>query len=420
MIGTLTSLILALLFLLSPLGQLLATSWNLMAISIIIVASLFILLPVLIQAISWSPLQRAEKLLTPRLFELKKQDKILLFDKAWLILFPLLSYSIALFGNVLEAPSRIFAWAAWLFLLGISLDVLQHLIKRVSSYLNPYAVLDHFSHVARTSIQNDRELEVCDSADALSEMAVKSIQESGSALPMEVLGKMSEIFKRFMEASKSLTHHERDKETQALGISDKISYTLFYFMQRLELINRKAVDKQLEPVSSKAVTTLGNMILQSAKLDISLAAFPVQSLGKCALAAQQNKMPEVGVKATITLVEVARTILEEIDVTYLELKDPYTAIVAELKDIAQEAFKQDKSLSIPVLKQPLVQVRGFFTGEKMAGHADTPVILDAIDRAIGEFDALEMVLRTIPPFVPPEEPPPEEAPPKEEKSAKQK
>lgn len=396
MIGTLTSLILALLFLFSPLGQVLATFWNLIAIAILVAASLFILMLPLIQAMSWSSLQRAEKLLTPRLFELKSQDKWLLFAKGWLILFPVLSFALALLGHVLEVPARLIAWSAWLFLLGVSLDVLQHLMNRIASYLNPYSVLDHFTHAAKTSIQNDRELELCDSADALSEMAIKSVQETGSALPMEVLGKMSEIFKRFMEASRSIAHPEQDKEAQALGISDKISYTLFYFMQRLEMINRKAVDRQLEPVSSKVITTLGNMTLQSAKLDISLASFPVQSLGKCAQAAQQNKMPEVGVKATITLVEVARTILEEIDVTYLELKDTYTAIVGEIKAIAQEAFKQDKSLGIPVLKQPLLQMKSFFAGDKMTAHTDTPVILDAIDRTVAEFDALEMVLRTIP------------------------
>lgn len=415
MIGTLTSLILALLLLFTPLGQQLAASWNLIAIAILVAAGLFLLLLPFLQVMSWSSLQRAEKLLTPRLFELKSKDKWLLFDKGWLILFTVVSFAVALLGHVLDVPVRSYVLSAWLFLFGVSLDALQHLLSRVSSYLNPYSVLDHFTHAAKTSIQNDRELELCDSADALSEMAIKSVQETGSALPMEVLGKMSEIFKRFMEASKSIAHPESDKETQALGIKDKISYTLFYFMQRLEMINSKAVDKQLEPVSSKVVTTLGNMILQSAKLDISLGSFPVQSLGKCALAAQQNKMPEVGVKASITLVEVARTILEEIDVTYLELKDTYTAIVDEIKAIAQEAFKQDKSLSIPVLKQPLLQVRGFFAGDKLAGHTDTPVILDAIDRAVAEFDALEMVLRTIPPIpLPPEEKAaaPETEPPK--------
>lgn len=398
MIGTLTSLILALLLLFSPFGQMLASSWDNIAVAILVAASLFIVLLPLIQAMSWSSLQKAEKLLTPRLFELKAQDKWLLFAKGWLVLFPVLSFAVALLGHALVAPARTIALSAWLFLLGVSLDAVQHFLNRVASYLNPYSVLDHFTHSAKTSIQNDRELELCDSADALSEMAIKSVQESGSALPMGVLGKMSEIFKRFMEASRSIAHPESDKETQALGINDKISYTLFYFMQRLEMINRKAVDRHLEPVSSKVVTTLGNMTLQSAKLDISLASFPVQSLGKCAVEAQQNKMPEVGVKATITLVEVARTILQEIDVTYLELKDTYTSIVAEIKEIAQEAFKQDKSLSIPVLKQPLLQIRAFFTEDKMAAHTDTPVILDAVDRAVAEFDALELVLRTIPPI----------------------
>lgn len=407
MIATIVSLIIALFFLFSPFGQIVATAWSPISVAIAIVSSIFLLLLPLVQALSWSSLQRAEKQLTPRLMELKKHDSSLKISTAWLIIFPLLSIVFGLIGNAFDIPLRTIATAVWIFLFGFSLDIFQHFIKRLMSYLNPYAVLGHFSHAAKVSIQNDKELDLCDVVDALTEMATKAVQQSGTALSLEVLGKMQEIYRHFLEASKSLTHHQRDSETEKMGISDKISYTLFYFLQRLELINRLAADKLLEPVCSSTVTTLGKMALHSAKFDISLGAYPIETLGKCAILDQQHQMPEVGVKATITLLEVAKTILDEVDITYLELKDTYTAIVSQMSAIAKEAFKQDKTLNIPLLKQPFLQLRELCKSDKMAVHLDTPVINDSIDRAVAEFDALEMVMRAIPPIptLPPEEKP---------------
>ncbi len=409
MIGTLTSLILALFFLFSPIAHQVTSFWTPLAIGIGVVALLFILMHPLIQALSWLPLQRAEKSMNPRLLELVRRDRGLKLIRIWLIFFSLVSFALALCGQVLEVPARTFAWAIWIFFFGISLDALQQMIRRLVSYLNPYAALDHFTHAAKNSILNDRELDLCDVVDALSETAIKGMQHSGTVLSLEVLNRVQDIFRHFLEASKSLAHPEHNKETEKLGIADEISFTQFYILQRLEMINHLAATKMLEPVCSSVVTTLGKITIHSAKCDISLPVFPIQTLGKCALLAQRHGLADVGVKATITLIEVARTILQEVNITYMELKDPFIAIVSQMNDIAKEAFKQDKTLSIPLLKQPFLQLRELFTSEKMAAHPDTPVILDSIDRAVAEFDALEMVLKSIPPIptltIPVQEPP---------------
>jgi hypothetical protein len=398
MIGTLTSLILALFFLFSPQGHNVTASWTPLAIAIGGVAGLFIFLSPLIQTLSWLPLQKAEKSMSPRLLELTRHDGRLKFNQVWLIFFSLVSFALALCGNLLEVPTRTLSFAIWLFFFGISLDILQSTIKRVMSYLNPYAALDHFSKAGKKSIQNDREMDLCDVVDALSETAIKGMHHSGTVLSIEALSRIQDIFKHFLEAAKSIAHPEHTKESEKLGITDKISYTLFYILQRLEMVNHLAAIKTLEPVCSSVVTTLGKIAIHAAKLDISLSPFPIQTLGKSALLAEKHGLADVSVKATITLLEVARTILQEIDVTYLELRDTYQTIVSQMNEIAKEAFKQDKTLSIPLLKQPFVQLRELFVGEKIASHTDTPAILASIDRAIAEFDVLEMVLKSIPPI----------------------
>ena len=82
-------------------------------------------------------------------------------------------------------------------------------------------------------------------------------------------------------------------------------------------------------------------------------------------------------------------------------------LITQLHEITKEAFKQDKSINISMLTQPFRDMKAFFASEKLAQHQDTPVIVDRINQVIGEFDALEVILKTLPPIPQiSEEPPP--------------
>jgi hypothetical protein len=232
----------------------------------------------------------------------------------------------------------------------------------------------------------------------MSEMAVRAVDNNHIALSIQALDETQHIMRNFLEASRSIGHREQDPQTKKLGISDKVSYTLFYLFQRLEWINNSAVEKRLEAVCSKVVTTFGKLAVDAAKYDISLAAYPIAFLGKCAKAAQEKHIPEVGVKATITLLEVAKSLLSDLDVTYLELKDTFITLVTNMHELANEAFREDKNINIAFLKQPFQELKEMFSSEKLANHLDTPAILAAIQGVLAEFEALEMVMKTIPPF----------------------
>lgn len=49
-------------------------------------------------------------------------------------------------------------------------------------------------------------------------------------------------------------------------------------------------------------------------------------------------MPEIGVKASLTLLEVSKSIIEEVDYTYADLKDPFFSIINGLEEIARDTF----------------------------------------------------------------------------------
>jgi hypothetical protein len=347
---------------------------------------------------SWDALQTAEKKTTARIIDLFQKDGTIKVPSIFLCLFPLLSIALALGYNWSSPANKLIWFSIWLVLFGMGVDLIYTLIKNIRNFLNPFSIIEKLTHAAKGSIQNERELDLCSWIDALSEIAVKASSRSSPILANDSVDELQKIAKVFLESSKSISHRMEDAETKKLGISDKISYTLFYLFQRLELINDKALEHKLEPVCSNNITALGKITIDSAKLDMTLARYPLHYLGKFADRAEQHHMAEVGVKATLTLLEVAKTMAAEIDMTYLVIKDPYISLINHLYDIAKETFKQDKSIPIEVLTHPFRELKELFSTEKLANHQDTPEIMAKLNNVLGEFDALQMIMKTLPPL----------------------
>lgn len=398
MVGTIFSLILALFLYVSEYSKDIP-NYSETAIILIVVASLFILIHTITMALAWSPMQIAEQQITPRIFDLLGKDLYFRFVNIWLIFFPLLSIAFAM--DILSSfniISKHWLLPVWLVFLGISLDAIHFCVKRVYGYLNPFKLISLFTREASKSIQTEKEADLCHWIDGLSEISIKAIQRTSSALCNEVSNELQLITRLFLESSKSISHHILDTQNEAPGTPDKVSYTLFYILQRLEMINDKAIEQRLEPASSYLITALGKIVVSSAKYDITMTNYPLHFLGKLALKAQNKGLVEVGQKAVCTLVEVGRVILTEIDITYLELQETFFTLTAQLDQISKEMFRQDKTMSIKILKQPFLDIKGFFADPKVATHQDTGAIVQNIDRILGEYDALEAVMRSLPPI----------------------
>lgn len=398
MFATILSGLFAFVFLFTPFFNEVPLSWSLIATVLALISLLFFLGTTFFQSTLLTPLQGAEKNFTPRVINLYKQDSSLNLMNLYLHLFPLLTLLSAISMVFLTDNYKKPLLALWIVLFGLALDFFSKAYKQTFDYLNPLAVIKKFTKAAQKSIRNDKEEELCDWIDALTESAVKAIQRSNSSLGTEALNELQVITGNFLQASKSISHPSQNEETKQMGISDKVSFTLFYLFQRLALINEKGTEKGLEPICSSVVTNLGKISMHAAKFDLSLASYPLYFLGTAAKKAQEKNIPDVWQKATSTLLEIAKAIPEEIDVTYLELKDPYFTLITQMQSLAQEAFKQDKTLSVPQLAAPFREIKELFSQERLSQHPDTPAILTSLNQAIGEFDALELVLRTIPPL----------------------
>lgn len=350
---------------------------------------------IFIMAAAFCPLQRAEQHITPRILELFHRDHWISWINYGIILLTLSMLVILFYPLPLPLPPLV----CGLILLGITLDLLYWLVRKIFNYLNPFPVAKMFTKEAEKSILQNREIDLCDSLESLSEISLKSVSRSSSSLCNQCLDEMREIMRLFLDSTKSLASVGPDVQAQAQGITDKVSYTLFFFFDRLDMIYKKATSLGLSQICSSIVTLLGKVSIYAARCDLSLVGYVVDYIGKFSIAAEKNKSPEIALKGTCTLVEASKTIINEINLTYMDLKDPFFSIINQLNEIGKEAFRQNKQSSIALLTVPFQDLKALFQSPKVADHPDTPTIMADIDRVMAEWTTLETVIRTIPPMM---------------------
>jgi hypothetical protein len=177
---------------------------------------------------------------------------------------------------------------------------------------------------------------------------------------------------------------------------DTIGYTLFYLYQRLELIFNKSVEMRLDPIVHHIISIFGKIALEVTRLDITLTQRPLELMGKLALKGQKRGMEEAASRTVLTFLEIGRVLTEEIDITYLEIKDPFVTMVRSITEIEKELFRHDKTIPVAMLVAPLEQMKGYFGKGKASEHQDKGEIIRQIDLALQEFKILEEVLRAVP------------------------
>lgn len=344
------------------------------------------------------PLARMEQTLIPNLMHFVRHDKRLAFGRIYLFLFSLVSFiCVAFVSRIVEANYHDWFFLVWIVLFGLSLDVLRDCWTRLIHFLNPSYVVNYISESAVNAIRNDKDPLLLYNLDSLAEIALHSVENSKLSLSAQSLKAFPPIMQSIFAASKSIGHIYRDAEIQASG-KDEASYSIFYLLQRLELINDRALRDRMETVCRQMIMTMGKIIVHCAHYDLSTVSFPVHFLTKFGLKAYQHHFEEVGVLTTSTLLEISKTILTDVDVTYAELQGPFRSIINGLDALAKATFKKRKDTSIKVLAQPFLDLKALFQTEKMSHHQDTPAIIREIDRVLEEFNILEQVMQTMPPI----------------------
>lgn len=344
-----------------------------------------------------SPLERLEQKLVPNLMEIFKKNIGLRLSRLLLFIFPVASIFIAILIPS-SLPHKFWLFLLWIILFGFAIDLFRLSWIGVANFLNPYYLVKKLEKEAQAAIRNGQDELLWDSIDGISEICLRSIEKSRIALSSQALQTFPSIYKLFFISSKSISRINLDTKVEKETGRDEASFTVYFLLQRLELITDRALNHRLETVIREVVTILSKIIIYASNFDLSMVAFPTHFLTKFGLKAQQHHFEEVAVLTTSTLIEIAKTILTEIDVTYAELQEPFKAIITGLDALAKGTFKKHKDTSISVLIEPFLQIKALLQSEKMAGHPDTPVILQELNRVLDEWETLDKVMRGIPPI----------------------
>lgn len=369
----------------------------LVGILFLTLGSLLIFVQMLIVSSALSPMQTSNQMISPRVILLFKKDRHMKWVIALITFLALISYVFAFDVFSFQFFNKKSLLIIWLIVTGISLDGLNYYSRRILGYLDPFNVITLISREANVNIQNNQERDLCNSIDSLAEIGINALNRHSTAVCDDAADELQKIARIFFESQKSISHIE-DKENVELQGTDKVSYTLFFILQRIAILNDTALQLKMESPSSSLITVVGKIMVSAAKYDLSMTSYPLYFLGKMSVKAQQNGFTEVGQKAICTLLEVAKVIINEIDVTYLELQETFFTLIAQLNEISKELFRQNKAMSMQILKQPFLDLKQLFSEPKMASHQDTGVILQELDRTLAEYQALEAVMKTIPPI----------------------
>lgn len=352
----------------------------------------FLLLFVLMNALIVIPIQRMEEKLVPRLTELVRSNRFLSIANFTILLFAFFSFLLCIdFG----LPKRD-VLLVWIIFLGLSLDGLYFLVRHFIAYLNPFNVISQFGLQAKKVIKSSQNVELCSWIDALSEVAIKAIQRQSISLADAAIKELESLaLENVKKWGSQLSLGQRSSQNKDEKKAEQI-YILSFFLQRFKLIHEKAVNAKLEPVASLLVVAAGKIAVFVAKYDPKLSSLPLHFLGDFAEYAQENQLPDVAIKASLTLQEVARNILSDPEMMKSSSKEIFISVISHLEAIAKKTFRQDKSTSLALLTQPFQELKKIFTSERYASHPDAGVIVNDLDRILGEFEALDMVLRTVP------------------------
>jgi len=396
MTGTICSLLIAIFLFFFPSTSQAALGAIPFAFTLFAVAALFMVFQTLAIIFSWGPLQQLEQNLMPGAISAFRNDRNLKLTHFGLVLFFFVTYFILVDSLFSNQFSKHYLLSIWTLSLGIAIDLLHHLLKRIMEFLNPSHVIEFFDKSAQECIRGGNESELCDWMDTICETAVKGLVRKSTSHPLLATEKMHLIARNYLQAAKRIAYHP-DQAAVDIGGTDRVGYTLFYLYQRLEFLFDAALKDNIEPVCSKVITTLGKIAIYGAKYDITLASYPLHYLGKLAKKAQKKGMQEVGNRASLTLFEVCKAIVNEVDLQYVSIKETFIGTINAMHEIAKDTFRLDKNVNISLLTQPFYDLRQLFQSETLSNHQDSPSVVATIDAVLNEFATLESVMNAMPP-----------------------
>ncbi len=250
---------------------------------------------------------------------------------------------------------------------------------------NPFHLLLGYEEKAGNAVAELDAAEVCTWIDGVHEIAYKSLENNSTPLTNAALNSELQIGRVFLSEA-----HTMDLQ--------KIGYVMFFLFERLESLFNRALERKLELICSQINTTYGKVALHALTTHPSFAGYSVTFAGKLAVKAVKDGLRDVGIKTGLMLIELSKSITNEISLDEYDLREPLLGVVKNLEEISKEIYRQEKSIPLEIIREPLLQLKTVLVASKSSEHPTVVLVIADTDRVLAEFQALEVILNTIPPI----------------------
>lgn len=299
-----------------------------------------------------------------------------------LILYSLFSLGWGIFVPSMPPVIQKLTVALWIAFTGFTFDLLRRFTNLLMPYLNSETMLSSLEEEGVAAIKAGNAVEILHHIDKFTEVGSKALLDDSLSLCKNSLDHL-------LAFNQDYFTHNRAKDPES------VRYILFHFLSPVEMLFHKALDDQQEIIAEHALQTMGKIALNTANHNLPLATHPIVALGRMAHEAQDELLGDLGTKGSCFLFEIGRYILQETKLTQTSFRDPLVSVITFMHEISNTLFTQNKSLSPRLLKQPFNQLKELL--KKKDTHPDYDAVNGALERVLQEFDALESILRTVPP-----------------------
>ena len=338
---------------------------------------------------AWNNIQNVERATNAEILDVFTKKSLKKPITWFLTFFLFFTLFVSLYADQLPFRSNSWLLSLWIIFTGLILDSFQIYLKQIYKYSSIHEVIN--SQVNRLNLANDSSIDQdCRNViDTVTSIAMKGLYVNNFLIVQEALEQFTLISKKYLPFAFKNKEKYHSSET---------GYTIYYLLDRLELLNNLAIQKNLSTICSSIISTTGKIILECSKTVFSSTPLAINTLGKITLKGQSHNIPDIGLKGSLTLLEIAKILIFDHDLHNKEIKETFIALSNNLEEITKEIFKKNKSIDFTVLMSPLQELKILLSHDNLQKHQDIIAILQNLDRIFAEFTSLELVMKTIPPI----------------------
>lgn len=329
----------------------------------------------------WVPLQKQAQNLSPGIVNIIKKDLKINFIIEFISCLPL----IALASFMIYHPSSL---AFLLIAFGISIDLIKIMLFQLNNFLDVESLLEIIVQ-QKGNKKFDNENELIETFDIVFDIANIGIEKKMPSISINAIDSMQKIMQSYLNNVKRASNS---------AIIDDSKYLILNFIERIRSLNVKAIHFRAQEVISKILNALAKIAIASSKVDLTFPNYFMHLIGEISEQAIKEKMLSVAEKATCILLEMGKYILPQISLENANGVKFYFSLIRKIEEINKLWFQADKSINIELLIQPLKELSNIFENIELQSMPDQKLILNEIKRAIDQFEQLDLVMKTIPPF----------------------